>query len=184
MLDALYFYPALYGFTDAAFEDLGSLPKDWPELIVVSFPLGHDYPNDSYNYASLMGVPMTSMSVGTITLNSTKMSDKPVVHPHWLTSTTDLEVSIASLKYMRRIFENPAMEPIIIGDEFAPCPEAATWAELEHALKSSFRSMHHPAATLRMGRADDPNAVVDSRGSIMGLDNGRSPSFIFFPSLR
>lgn len=123
-----------------------------------------------------MGVPMTSMSVGNITLKSTKMSDKPDVHPHWLTSTTDLEVSIASLKYMRRLFENPAMEPIIIGDEYSPGPQASTWAEVEHALKQSFRSMHHPAATLRMGRADDKNAVVDSRGSIMGLDNGGSLS--------
>ncbi|GKZ87350.1 hypothetical protein AnigIFM59636_003768 [Aspergillus niger] len=173
----------LRNFSLSTKADLGSLPKDWPELIVVSFPLGHDFPDDGYNYATLMGVPMTSMSVGNITLKSTKMSDKPDVHPHWLTSTTDLEVSIASLKYMRRLFENPAMEPIIIGDEYSPGPQASTWAEVEHALKQSFRSMHHPAATLRMGRADDKNAVVDSRGSIMGLDNVRVVDPSAFPFL-
>lgn len=151
--------------------DLAALPHDWPELIIVGFPLGHDWPNDG-NYATLMGIPMTAKSVGSISLCSAHMTDKPNVIPNWLTSQTDLQVSIASLRYMRRVFEDAEMVDIIDSDEISPGPEAATWDEIEDALKSGYRSMHHPAATLRMGRSGDPNAVTDSEGRIMGLENG------------
>ncbi|PYI10943.1 alcohol oxidase [Aspergillus sclerotiicarbonarius CBS 121057] len=173
----------LRNFTQDVRDDLAALPSDWPELLIVSFPLGHDSPHDGNNYATLMGIPMTAKSMGYITLNSASMADKVNVIPNWLTSKTDLEVSVASLKYMRRVFEDADMVPILDGDEYAPGPEAATWAEVEDALKCHYRSMHHPAATLKMGRDDDPNAVVNSRGQVMGLENVRVVDPSAFPFL-
>ncbi|RAK95331.1 GMC family oxidoreductase [Aspergillus ibericus CBS 121593] len=172
----------LRNFSAEVKQDLAALPKDWPELIIVGFPLGHDWPNDG-NYATLMGIPMTAKSTGHIELQSADMADKPKIVPKWLTSRTDLEVSVASLKYMRRVFENPALSEILASDEISPGTEAVTWDELEDALKSGYRSMHHPAATLRMGRADDPDAVTDSTGKIMGLDNVRVVDPSAFPFL-
>ncbi|PWY96073.1 FAD/NAD(P)-binding domain-containing protein [Aspergillus sclerotioniger CBS 115572] len=172
----------LRNFTQEVKQDLAALPKDWPELIIVGFPLGHDWPSDG-NYATLMGIPMTAKSTGSIALKSGSMVDKPKVIPNWLTSQTDLQVSIASLKYMRRVFENPAMGEILASDEISPGIEAVTWDELEDALKGGFRSMHHPAATLRMGRDGDPDAVTDSRGKVRGLDNVRVVDPSAFPFL-
>lgn len=154
------------------FIDLATMPKDWPDLVIFSGPLGQNLPKDG-NYATLQGIPMAALSTGKITLASADMDDKPNVIPNWLTSQVDVEIAIASLKFLRRVFENPAMAEIIDGDEVAPGPEAVTWPELEGAIRSGFRSMHHPVGTLRMGRTDDPDAVVDSEGNVIGLDNGR-----------
>ncbi|PWY73542.1 hypothetical protein BO83DRAFT_388894 [Aspergillus eucalypticola CBS 122712] len=114
-----------------------------------------DIPSDLRNFSLLTkaGVPMTSISKGSITLNFKIMSDKSNMYLNWLTSTTDLEVLIV---YMYRLFGNPAMAPIIISGKFTPGPKAAIWTEIKHALKNSFRLIHYPVTILRMGRADDP----------------------------
>ncbi|GLB02634.1 hypothetical protein AtubIFM57258_006091 [Aspergillus tubingensis] len=173
----------LRNFSKDARADLNSLPKDWPEVVMVSFPMGYNWPNDA-NYASLMSIPMVVMSHGNITLNSTKMTDKPVVQPGWLTSDTDLEVAVGALKYMRRVFKSPGMAQILTdGKEVAPGGTAVTFTELQNAVKSSFRSMHHPGCTLRMGRKDDTGAVVDSEGKVFGLNNVRVVDVSVFPFL-
>ncbi|KAL3264220.1 hypothetical protein ABHI18_000964 [Aspergillus niger] len=172
--------PDLRNFSQATKDHLATMPKDWPDLVIFSGPLGQNLPKDG-NYATLQGIPMAALSTGKITLASADMDDKPNVIPNWLTSQVDVEIAIASLKFLRRVFENPAMAEIIDGDEVSPGPEAVTWPELEGAIRSGFRSMHHPVGTLRMGRTDDPDAVVDSEGNVIGLDNVRVVDTSGFP---
>lgn len=42
---------------------------------------------------------------------------------------------------------------------------------MEKVMRSTVRGAWHPAGTLRMGRAGDPEAVVDPRGRLFGSDN-------------
>ncbi|OOF92657.1 GMC oxidoreductase [Aspergillus carbonarius ITEM 5010] len=172
----------LRNFSRETREDLGSFPKDWPEVVMVSFPMGKSWPDDG-NYASLASVPMTVVSRGNVTLTSSQMVDKALVRPGWLTSRTDLEVAVGALKYMRTVFENPAMAEVLDSDEISPGTEAVTWTELEDTVRSAYRSMHHAGCTLRMGRKDDANAVVDSTGKVIGLDNVRVVDVSVFPFL-
>ncbi|RAL02215.1 GMC family oxidoreductase [Aspergillus ibericus CBS 121593] len=172
----------LRNFTREAREDLGSFPKDWPEVIMVTYPMGQSWPNDG-NYASLASVPMAVVSRGNVTLTSSQMTDKALVRPGWLTSHTDLEIAVGAVKYMRTIFENPALTELLASDEISPGTEAVTWTEVEDAVRSGYRSMHHAGCTLRMGRKDDPNAVVDSTGKVIGLDNVRVVDVSVFPFL-
>ena len=39
----------------------------------------------------------------------------------------------------------------------------------DHALRT-VETFHHPVGTLRMGRPDDPTAVVDGTGSVFGIE--------------
>jgi choline dehydrogenase-like flavoprotein len=41
---------------------------------------------------------------------------------------------------------------------------------LEEAVRAGVDVYFHPVGTCRMGRADDPLAVVDARGRVHGLD--------------
>lgn len=70
--------------------------------------------------------------------------------------------------------------PILHREPLAGCIERVPlWTErmiasdesLTHAVRATVRSTWHPAGTLRMGRSDDPLAVVDQRGRIRGCHN-------------
>ena len=57
--------------------------------------------------------------------------------------------------------------------EFRPGAAAQSDAELAKAAGDIGTTIFHPVGTAKMGRDDDPNAVVDARLRVRGLDGLR-----------
>lgn len=60
------------------------------------------------------------MSRGNVTLQSTDTLDLPIIHPNWLASKTNQEMTIAMFKGIRQAFQSDAMAPVVIGEEYNP----------------------------------------------------------------
>jgi len=92
----------------------------------------------------------------------------PKITTNYLSTEEDRKVAIDSLKLTRKIVAAPALrkyEP----EEFMPGPQFRNEDELVHAAGDIGTTIFHPVGTCRMGRADDPLAVVDSQLRVKGV---------------
>ncbi len=105
-------------------------------------------------------------SRGTIMATSPDPLARPAIRPNYLAVENDLAVSVAGLKYARRIFAAPSFAPYVVG-ELVPGRDVATDDELAAFARRVGGTLYHPVGTCRMG--EDPQAVVDSRLRVRGL---------------
>ncbi|KKY29351.1 putative glucose-methanol-choline oxidoreductase [Diaporthe ampelina] len=157
------------GFSNDTKAYLDELPADWPEIAYAVYPAGATQPEEGANYAIMQAWSMAPRSVGSVTIESADMAVAPVIDPNWFSSQTDVEVTIAGLKRMRQALNTSAMAPILIGDELLPGPDVQTDDEIASFIAQRGSTIYHAAATNKMGKTSDPDAVVDSRGRVIGV---------------
>ncbi|KAI3010066.1 CAZyme family AA3 [Aspergillus niger] len=152
--------------------DLSQFPSDWPDIGIVSSPLGVNG-DGNHNYADLVCIPMKPISKGTIKLRSKSMDDKPVLDPQWLKSPTDMDAAVAGLQYLLRLYGTNSMKPILDASGKPIDLESSNKDDLIKYVKNNYRTLNHQSASCRMGKRDDPMAVVDSKGKVIGVDRLR-----------
>ncbi|MCE1162839.1 MAG: GMC family oxidoreductase N-terminal domain-containing protein [Thiomonas sp.] len=108
-------------------------------------------------------------SRGTVRIKSPRFADAPAIAPHYLSTDEDRQVAADSLRLTRRIVAQPALARYS-PEEFKPGTQFQTDAELARLAGDIATTIFHPAGTTAMGRADDPDAVVDTR---LRLRDGR-----------
>ncbi|KAL4791929.1 hypothetical protein BDV19DRAFT_401018 [Aspergillus venezuelensis] len=179
-------------FSPETEKDLAQFPDDWPEIEYMSgagyigsfTDLFHTQPKDGFQYASILGILITPISRGNITLASADTSDPPIINPNWLTTRSDQEVAIAIFKRIREIFLSEGMAPIILGDEYYPGNGTQSDAEILYFIRQNVMTLWHPACTNKMGVSGDPAAVLDSKARVYGVQRLRvvdASSFPFLP---
>ncbi|GLA34888.1 hypothetical protein AnigIFM63309_009068 [Aspergillus niger] len=149
--------------------DLSQFPSDWPDIGIVSSPLGVNG-DGNHNYADLVCIPMKPISKGTIKLRSKSMDDKPVLDPQWLKSPTDMDAAVAGLQYLLRLYGTNSMKPVLDASGKPIDLESSNKDDLIKYVKNNYRTLNHQSASCRMGKRDDPMAVVDSKGKVIGVD--------------
>jgi choline dehydrogenase len=132
--------------------------------------------------ASVCNVRPTSR--GALTLKSADPSVPPAIKPNYLATPDDRRIAADSLRVTRRIVSQPALqkyEPVeyLPGAQVRDDDEAA----LEKAAGDVGTTIFHPVGTARMGRDDDPNAVVDARLRVIGLKGLRVIDASVMPSI-
>ncbi|KGO65316.1 Glucose-methanol-choline oxidoreductase [Penicillium italicum] len=178
-------------FSEETQGKLANFPSDWPEAEYISGAgfvgnvsnLPAIQPRDGYQYASILGVLISPMSRGNITLNSADTSDLPVINPNWLDDQADQEVAIAMFKRIRQAFQSEAMEPVVIGEEYNPGPHVQSNDQILEFIKDNVMTLWHPSCTCKMGTSDDDMAVVDSQARVYGVDGLRVVDASAFPFL-
>ncbi|MCJ1462841.1 hypothetical protein MMC07_001444 [Pseudocyphellaria aurata] len=179
-------------FSQKAIQDLSAFPSDWPELEYFTLPgwVGdfqfppRGAPNDGYQYGTIMLTSVAPLSRGNISISSSSTHDQPLINPNWLTDPTDVEVMIAAFKRLRQIFQAPVLEEnLTIGPEYYPGLNVTTDEQILGHIKRSFNSMYHASSTCKMGKLDDPMAVVDSQGRVIGVEKLRVADASAFPFL-
>ena len=106
----------------------------------------------------------------------------PEIRPRYLSSEQDRQVAVDSLKLVRRIVEQPALKPY--GPvEFRPGPDIRSDTELLKAAGDLGTTIFHPVGTVKMGRNDDPMAVLDERLRVRGVDRLRVIDASIMPSI-
>jgi choline dehydrogenase len=92
----------------------------------------------------------------------------PKITPNYLSTAEDRKVAAAALALTRRIVGAPALAKYR-PEEFKPGPHYQTEQQLAEAAGLIGTTIFHPVGTCRMGRPDDPLAVVDSQLRVKGV---------------
>ena len=127
---------------------------------------------------------MRPTSRGAITLKSADPAQAPAIAPNYLSTPEDRRVAADSIRVTRRIVSQPALRkyaPVefLPGDKISSDDEAA----LEKAAGDIGTTIFHPVGTAKMGRDDDPRAVVDSRLRVIGIEGLRVIDASVMPSI-
>ncbi len=92
----------------------------------------------------------------------------PKITPNYLSTDDDRKVAADSLRLTRRIAQAPALRAYA-PEEFKPGSQFQSDEELAAASGDIGTTIFHPVGTCKMGRADDPMAVVDSELRVIGV---------------
>jgi choline dehydrogenase len=96
----------------------------------------------------------------------------PKITPNYLSTPEDRQVAAHALALTRRIVASPALAKYR-PEEFKPGPRYQSEEELAEAAGLIGTTIFHPVGTCRMGKQDDPMAVVDSELRVKGVGNLR-----------
>jgi choline dehydrogenase len=107
-------------------------------------------------------------SRGTVQIRSARFEDAPAIAPNYLSTDEDRKVAADSLRLTRKIVAQPALAKYK-PEEFRPGVQFQTDEELARLAGDIASTIFHPIGTTKMGRADDPMAVVDSRLRVHGV---------------
>jgi choline dehydrogenase len=123
-------------------------------------------------------------SRGELKLKSADPATAPSIKPNYLTTPEDRRVAADSIRVTRRIVAQPALaqyrpEEYLPGAQVRDDDEAA----LEHMVGDIGTTIFHPVGTAKMGRDDDPRAVVDARLRVIGLERVRVIDASVMPSI-
>ena len=126
--------------------------------------------------------PMRSLSRGAVTLRSGNPADAPVIRFNYMSEAQDWEEFRACVRLTREVFGQAAME-LHVKSELQPGAAVQSDAEIDDFIRAHAESAYHPCGTARMGRADDPLAVVDPACRVIGVDGLRVVDSSIFPQV-
>lgn len=169
-------------FESAAF--VRSAPGvDYPDIQYHFLPLAVRYDGKSavkgHGFQAHVG-PMRSPSRGTVRLASADPGIAPKILFNYMSHEEDWIKFRHCIRLTREIFGQPAFAPYS-GDEIQPGASLQTDDELDGFIKEHVESAYHPCGTARLGRADDPMAVVDPECRVIGVDGLRLADSSIFP---
>jgi choline dehydrogenase-like flavoprotein len=131
--------------------------------------------------ASVTNVRPTSR--GALTLKSADPAVAPAIRPNYLTTPEDRQVAADSIRVTRQIVGQPALARYA-PEEYLPGRQVGDdEAALERSAGDIGTTIFHPVGTARMGRDDDPRAVVDARLRVIGVDGLRVADASVMPSI-
>lgn len=126
--------------------------------------------------------PMRSPSRGTVTLRSADPAEAPKVVFNYMSTEQDWIDFRKTLRLTREIFAQEAFAPFV-KHEIQPGGALQTDDELDGFIREHAESAYHPCGTCRMGAGDDPHAVVDPEGRVIGVDGLRVADSSVFPQI-
>ncbi len=121
-------------------------------------------------------------SRGSVQIATRDAADPPVISPRYLSTEEDRRIAADSLRLTRRIVSMPALAPYR-PKEHLPGLQYQTDDELVVAAGIVGATIFHPVGTCKMGRADDPNAVVDERLRLRGVSGLRVVDASIMPTI-
>ncbi|HVY18713.1 MAG TPA: choline dehydrogenase [Bauldia sp.] len=116
--------------------------------------------------------PMRSKSRGFVRLKSANVREAPRIQFNYMSHEEDWQEMRACVRLTREIVGQPAFAPYR-GREIQPGAEATSDAAIDAFVRAKAESAYHPSGTCKMGRADDPAAVVDPETRVIGLQGLR-----------
>ena len=138
-------------------------------------------PADGNDYATAIVILGATSSRGNVTIASNDTNDLPIVNPAWLSSPVDQQLAVAGFHRLRDIWG--AMSDITVGEEYFPGSDIETDEQILDFIKKALITVWHASCTCAMGKLGDPDAVVDSRGRVFGVNGLRVVDSSIFPFL-
>jgi len=126
----------------------------------------------SFNAITASVCNLRPTSRGSVHINSIDPEAPPVIALNYLSTDEDRKVAADSIRLTRKIVEGRAFKPYT-PDEYKPGRQYQTDEELIKAAGDIGTTIFHPVGTCKMGRDDDPMAVLDSQLRVRGIHHLR-----------
>ena len=126
--------------------------------------------------------PMRSPSRGSVTLNSANPDDKPKIQFNYMSKPQDWEDFRHCIRLTRSIFGQAAFDTFR-GTEIQPGIDIQSDEQLNSFIMNNVESAYHPCGTCKIGRKDDPSAVVDPECRVIGVESLRVVDSSIFPRI-
>ena len=136
---------------------------------------------DGHGFQAHVG-PMRSPSRGSVTLRSSDPDDDPKILFNYMSDPQDWTDFRHCIRLTRDIFGQDAFGPYR-GKEIQPGSEVQTDTELNAFILKHVESAYHPCGTCKIGRRDNPMAVVDPECRVIGVDALRVVDSSIFPRI-
>ncbi|MDP1567375.1 MAG: GMC oxidoreductase, partial [Polaromonas sp.] len=125
-------------------------------------------PLHNFNAFTASVCNLNPTSRGSVQIKSGNFEDAPAIAPNYLSTAEDRQVAADSLRITRRIVGQSALaggQP----EEFRPGVQFQSDEDLARLAGDIATTIFHPVGTTKMGRADDPLAVVDAHLRVRGV---------------
>jgi choline dehydrogenase-like flavoprotein len=123
---------------------------------------------------------MRPSSRGYVEAKSNRPGDMPAINPRYLTEESDRRAIVGGLKFVREIFNAPAMQPYV-GEEKLPGAKVQSDDELLDYAKRNGNTVYHASCTCMMGQ--HAMAVVDDQLRVHGIEGLRVIDASVMPSV-
>ncbi|HEX3347887.1 MAG TPA: choline dehydrogenase [Acetobacteraceae bacterium] len=119
-------------------------------------------------------------SLGSIHIRAPDSRAQPAIRFNFLADPIDQRTVLDGFRIVRRIVGAPPMDRFR-GEEFSPGADIETDDEILGWIRANSQTAYHPIGTCRMGPG--PNAVVDERLRVHGLEGLRIADASIFPTM-
>jgi choline dehydrogenase len=156
---------------------------DYPDIQFHFLPIAVRYDGKAaaagHGFQAHVG-PMRSKSRGSVTLRSSDPETPPVIRFNYMSHPDDWVDFRRAVRLTREIFAQAPMAPFV-KHEIQPGAAVETDDQIDAFIRDHAESAYHPCGTARMGRADDPLAVVDPECRVIGVQGLRLADSSVFP---
>ena len=157
----------------------------YPDLQYHFLPMAVSYDGKSlateHGFQAHIG-PMRSKSRGTVKLNSADPLDPPRIRFNYLSHPDDWSEMRACVRLTRELFSQPAFAAYR-GREIQPGAGIQSDEQIDEFIRAHIETAYHPSGTCRMGATNDPRAVVDPEGRVIGTQALRVVDSSIMPSI-
>ena len=158
---------------------------DYPDIQYHFLPIAVRYDGqavaEGHGFQTHVG-PMRSKSRGRVKLASARPEDAPRICFNYMSHPDDWAEFRTCIRLTREIMGQDAFAPYL-SHEIQPGADVQEDAALDEFIRAHVESAYHPCGTARMGRADDPMAVVDPQGRVIGVEGLRVADSSVFPRI-
>jgi choline dehydrogenase-like flavoprotein len=130
---------------------------------------------------TIAGCNLRPTSRGSVHVPSADPHAAPVINPNYLSTEEDRKVAADTIKVTRQIMQQPALARFF-PHETVPGADAAG-RPLADVAGEIGTTIFHPVGTAKMGAVDDPMAVVDIDGRVIGANGLRVIDASVMPSI-
>ena len=156
---------------------------DYPDIQYHFLPIAVRYDGkaaaEGHGFQVHVG-PMRSKSRGRVSLQSADPEVSPAIRFNYMSHPEDWEEFRRCIRLTREVFGQPALAAYV-KHEIQPGAAVQSDAEIDAFIRDHAESAYHPCGTARMGRADDPMAVVDPECRVIGVQGLRVADSSIFP---
>ena len=158
---------------------------DYPDIQFHFLPIAVRYDGqaaaEGHGFQAHVG-PMRSPSRGSVSLRDSNPASDPLIRFNYMSTEKDWIDFRKAIRLTREIFSQPAFEPYS-GHEIQPGDAAQSDEDLDAFIREHAESAYHPCGTCKMGRQDDPMAVVDPDCRVIGVEGLRVADSSIFPRI-
>jgi choline dehydrogenase len=157
----------------------------YPDIQYHFLPLAVTYDGQSmakqHGFQAHVG-PMRSKSRGWVRLKSADPAAKPEIRFNYMSHPDDWTEMRACVRLTREIFAQAPFDPYR-GEELQPGKDAVSDEAIDAFIRDKVETAYHPSCSCKMGREDDPMAVVDAEARVIGVNGLRVVDASIMPSI-